>query len=736
MTVLKRLRALLFGAVVACATLIAPAAAHAAPPASALWWFDGDGSFSGNGYVDSNGATFNSFAPQAGDPPLTQIDVLNPGFYEAFGAMGADETALAPGTYADALNPRTAGHPYFFTYDAFACNGVASGAFTVHEVAFDGAGKTTKFAADLAWQCSASPRVHYRAVRYNSAWPTAAIALSARTLDFGTTVVGQTTDRSILVTSIGTTPVQVTATSIAGGQAADFGVTTDGCTGLTLAPNDGCEIIVHGLPLARGVSSTQLVLTTDGYAPQEDIPLTQNAIQPTTLAVDLAAHIVAENAFVLATATVDPLGANGNVQFLLDGEPVGLDVVVDPTTGTAQRQIPASSIATHHVTARFAGPGYVDSTSPPTDFITKRRTTVTVSANVNPVALTEPVTLTAHVAGIPDYIPPTTGTLAIVDETTATTLASITVTSQVQTAAVTTSFAALGTHTIVARYDGGTGDWMDGNGTLDEVVGSDTSVNASGVTVSGSSIYPYHDGYRDTLAVTGVRNETVSVAIKVTSASTHKTVASANIPAGVGAYSWTWTGKWSTGALLPAGSYVIQQTLTDTNGNKLVASRTVALSAKRLYWHTGTKTIYGGSFQLAGTLPGGSHETITKQNTPYPHEVRIHVGNPGWVALEYQVIEPVATSYGTITVYVKGKISGKAWIGVWNPALGAYKYIESYDAGKAVGPGTTTWSTHATGPNHISARHVHVLVYIGTPFGSATMDVATVKVTYRYAILK
>lgn len=735
MTVLRRLRALVFGAVVVGATLIAPAAAHAAPPASALWWFDGNGSFSGNGYVDSDGATFNSFAPQAGDPPLTQIDVSKPGFYEGFGAMGADETALSPGTYTDALNPRTAGHPYFFTYDAFACNGVASGSFTVHEVEFDGAGKTTKFAADLAWQCSASPRVHYRTVRYNSTWPTAAIALSVQTLDFGTTVAGQTTERSILVASIGTTPVHVTGTSIAGGQAADFGVTTDGCTGVTLAPTDGCEILVHAVPHGGGVASTQLVLTTDGYAAQEDVPLSQTAIEPTATVVHLGADVIAENSSVLATAYVTPLGAHGHVEFLLDGDPIGLDVDVDPDTGTAQRQIPASSVATHHVTARFAGPGYVDSTSRSVDFVTKRRTTVTVGPSVNPVAVTEPVTLTAHVAGIPDYIPPTTGTLTIVDETTATTLATIPVTSQIQTATVTTSFAALGTHSIVAHYDGGTGEWMDGSATLDEVVGTDTSVNASGVTVNGSSIYPYHDGYRDTLVVTGVRNETVSVAIKVTSSS-HKTVASANVPAGTGAYGWTWTGKWSTGALLPAGSYVIQQTLTDTNGNTLVVSRTVSLSAKRLYWHTGTTTIYGGSFQLAGTQPGGSHETITKQNTPYSHEVRIHVGNPGWVAVEYQVVEPAAASYGTITVYVKGKISGKAWIGVWNQALGAYKYIDSYDAGKVVGPGTTTWSTHATEPTHISSRHVHVMVYIGTPFGSATVDVATVKVTYRYAILK
>src|ERR1700704_6152295 len=117
--VVRRVRALLVAAIIVSASVFVPAAVRAAAPASAIWWFDGYQSFGGNGYEDSNGATFVSFAPQAGDPPLTRIDVSKPGFSEGFGAMGADDTAVAPGTYADALNPRTAGHPYFFTYDAF-----------------------------------------------------------------------------------------------------------------------------------------------------------------------------------------------------------------------------------------------------------------------------------------------------------------------------------------------------------------------------------------------------------------------------------------------------------------------------------------------------------------------------------------------------------------------------------------------------------------------------------------
>jgi hypothetical protein len=107
--------------------------------------------------------------------------------------------------------------------------------------------------------------------------------------------------------------------------------------------------------------------------------------------------------------------------------------------------------------------------------------------------------------------------------------------------------------------------------------------------VQYGTFYPYKDGYRDTVAIRGTRQEPASVAIRVYSP-TGKLVKSVSIASAAGKYSYGWTGRNSSGTILAAGKYKVVQTLTDAAGARKVVTSYTTLSKKRLYTYTKTLT--------------------------------------------------------------------------------------------------------------------------------------------------
>ena len=68
-------------------------------------------------------------------------------------------------------------------------------------------------------------------------------------VDFGAPLVGDPVDRLVTVTNVGDAPMEVSTTSLAGVDAADFAVVTDGCSTTTLGP----AVLVPGARPAHGV---------------------------------------------------------------------------------------------------------------------------------------------------------------------------------------------------------------------------------------------------------------------------------------------------------------------------------------------------------------------------------------------------------------------------------------------------------------------------------------------------
>jgi hypothetical protein len=140
-----------------------------------------------------------------------------------------------------------------------------------------------------------------------------------------------------------------------------------------------------------------------------------------------------------------------------------------------------------------------------------------------------------------------------------------------------------GDHSLTVEY-AGDGKYAPDTTPVDLPVGVDF-VDVSGVGLNYTTFYPYKDGYRDTVTAHGTRNESISITIKVLSPA-GKTLKTASIAAGTGAYAWTWTGKNASGTMYPAGKYRIVQTLKDGNGTVKTVTTYVTISAKRLYTYT------------------------------------------------------------------------------------------------------------------------------------------------------
>ena len=145
------------------------------------------------------------------------------------------------------------------------------------------------------------------------------------------------------------------------------------------------------------------------------------------------------------------------------------------------------------------------------------------------------------------------------------------------------------------------------------------SVEAHAVGVSAGSIYPVKDNYRDTVTLSGNRDELIAVTISVYN-SNNKRVRLATKSSATGAYSYVWNGRDSKGAVLPAGKYRIVQKLVDAFATTKSFTAYVNLSTKKLV--TVTKSItkngsalaaFGGKVAKSGTsvrLKGGSSAAL------------------------------------------------------------------------------------------------------------------------------
>ena len=127
----------------------------------------------------------------------------------------------------------------------------SDGSFTVTDVAFTPDGDLEVLDADFRVECIDT--VMSGSIRYGAARDIVALDQDAESLLYPEVKVGETSDeQSISFTNIGTTTTTLGDADLVGGESADFAITSDHCSGATLAVGESCDVGVSFTPSDLG----------------------------------------------------------------------------------------------------------------------------------------------------------------------------------------------------------------------------------------------------------------------------------------------------------------------------------------------------------------------------------------------------------------------------------------------------------------------------------------------------
>lgn len=259
---------------------------------------------------------------------------------------------------------------------------------------------------------------------------------------------------------------------------------------------------------------------------------------------------------------------------------------------------------------------------------------------------------------------------------------------------------------------------------------------ASGVGVQYSSVYPVVDGYRDTSAIRGVREEPLTVTIRIyhPTGALHKTV---NLPQGTGAYSYAWNGRNSAGTILAEGKYKIVQTLKDAYGTTGTFTAYITLSKKKLYTYTKVLTQAGSSIDAIGTANNGA---VSVNTTAGYAKLSTPMVDVSWAAVGWQFAMPTATVYTSFYVRVYGRhtgTTGTTFLGAQNFVACPYSSTAGWQE-ECFGSwveipttsGTTLYYRRTTGLSSAYRSGAKVRLLVSSYGGTTLIYKAQVVVTY------
>lgn len=373
------------------------------------------------------------------------------------------------------------------------------------------------------------------------------------------------------------------------------------------------------------------------------------AALPTSTTISASDTTVVAGDALSLTATVSPAPSGGAVSFTSTQFGSLGTAEIDPDTNTAGIRVTLAP-GTHSITATFAGVGdFTGSTSAP----------ITIQSTLGPTTGTGTSTsLTLATPGAAE------GDLAQLRATVAPTpddgrvqfmegnrlLGTAPIDNATGQAVLAIATLAAGTHQIVAIYTGSAAFAGSASPSTAITIGADTTVQATGVSVSHATIYPVVDGIGDTVNIRGRTGERTSITIAIVN-SAGKRVRSIGLGTVIGPYSTTWNGRTSSGTIVPAGRYTVIQTLVDLRRNRLVVSSPLTVSHKRLVDVSGEITRNALDFDNQGSegfgfvFEKGSNDSV-------------HVwGNvsPDWAFVSYTFRVPASDRYTNVRFEVEGE---------------------------------------------------------------------------------
>ena len=455
---------------------------------------------------------------------------------------------------------------------------------------------------------------------------------------------------------------------------------------------------------------------------------------PTVTTVDASPNPAPAGTAVTLVALVAPNPGGGTVVWsdaMDDDAEIG-ESEVDPTSGAATLVV-ALDEGFHGVVATFHGSsGFAASASGPllvTVLWEGEPTTTTLEAAAPATELGLEVVLTAAVS------PPVFGFVAFTDGITL--LAVETVDPDSGVATLVNSRLRVGAHRIAATFLGDDDLAASQSAPLAIAVTPPSRIHASGLGLSRSSFFPVKDGYLDTVAIRGRVGQPAMLTAEVYSRATGKKVRSLRFGEKVGSYNVTWDGRDTAGALLPAGGYRVVQRLRDSWGNSMAHTSLVQISLKRLHWTTVSQTRSGGSADERY-----AYASALILESRFADGIQLDAGaggswplDPSEAWVDYSFRLPDAPVYKSITCGVLGATDpGRGPASIlfrdWTAGDEAWDDVADAKAGYA-------W-TYAKGDpeQHISRAHEAICSIDVLAENNGQIDVARVKLTYTYAVLR
>jgi hypothetical protein len=438
------------------------------------------------------------------------------------------------------------------------------------------------------------------------------------------------------------------------------------------------------------------------------------------------------NSNKLVAGSVDFYDTTGTGETLLGTIP--LQYVGNPDWNLATFDLSSLPTGTHTYEARFPGSiTFLPATGSASVSIGPQRSRLALTMDTNPLLSTQQpiaiVDLSVERKGSgssANPLPDPSGVLEIRRQSNGSVLGSAVV-DRTGRYFVTLPTQPVGSIALIAVYSG------DGNydpftsSPVTLTVQADT-VMATNVGVGYSTFYPVKDGYRDAVSIKGIRQEPISVVIRIYNSTNH-IVKGYTIPSGTGSYAAIWNGRNSAGTILASGTYRVVQTLTDDVGTRLVVSKNVTLSKKRLYYYTKTLTKLGKSVSSVGTLNGGKVTAYSDGS------IRIY-GGSGWAGAGWQFALPSAQAYKSIAIGVYGYTGVPAGqMGAQNFTLCAYSSTWNtacFDRWTYL-KGTKSWVSRSISPtDNRYGRAVRVAV----SQSNGSSRVYKVRVVVTYGLLK
>jgi hypothetical protein len=240
-----------------------------------------------------------------------------------------------------------------------------------------------------------------------------------------------------------------------------------------------------------GDGDTTATCDLGSYEADEVLP----ADTTTTLTSSLNPSTFGDTVTFTATVTAEGEIPTGTVTFVDTTTATTLGTVTLDGSGQASLAVNTLTVGSHNIVATYNGnPPLSPSSSEPLTQVVNAvptfDTTTTLTSSLNPSNLGDPVTFTATVT--PATAGPTpTGTVTFVDTTTATTLGTVTLDGSGQ-ASLSTNALAVGSHDIVATYNGSATYNTSSSAPLTQVVNAVATVDTT--TTLTSSLNPSNLG--------------------------------------------------------------------------------------------------------------------------------------------------------------------------------------------------------------------------------------------------